>query len=102
MKITSVSIAQEPSLWSLPTEEPVLSRASPCGISGGQSGTGTDFSPSTSVFPYQNNCAKALFISIYTLLLPEGRLGEAWEPPKTQCCFGNLGPLDTKVVLLGL
>jgi hypothetical protein len=43
----------------LTAEARVRSRDSPCGICGGQSGTGTDFSLSTSVFPCQYHCTGA-------------------------------------------
>jgi hypothetical protein len=46
-------MAQAVSRRPLTAEARVLSRVSPCGIYGGQSGTGTGFSPSTSVFPCQ-------------------------------------------------
>jgi hypothetical protein len=48
-------MAQAVSRRPLTTEARVQSRVSPCGICGGQSGSGTDFSPSTSVFPCQFN-----------------------------------------------
>jgi hypothetical protein len=44
-------MAQAVSYRALTTEARVRSWVSPCGICSGQSGTGTGFSPSTSVFP---------------------------------------------------
>ena len=46
-------MAQAVSSQPLTAEARVRSRLSPCEICGGQSGTGTGFSPSTSVFPCQ-------------------------------------------------
>jgi hypothetical protein len=46
-------MAQAVSRRPLTAEARVQSRVSPCGICGGQNGTGTDFSPSNSVFPCQ-------------------------------------------------
>jgi hypothetical protein len=44
-------MAQAVSRRPLTAEAQVQFRVGPCGICGGQSGTGTGFSPSTSVFP---------------------------------------------------
>jgi hypothetical protein len=47
------AMVQTVSLWPLAAEARARSQASPCGISDGQSGTGTDSSPSASILPYQ-------------------------------------------------
>jgi hypothetical protein len=47
------AIAQAVSRRHLTAESQVRARVNPCGIYGGQSGTGTGFSPSYPVFPCQ-------------------------------------------------
>jgi hypothetical protein len=45
------TMVQAVSLWPLTTEAQVCAQFSPCGICGGQSGTRTGFSPSSSILP---------------------------------------------------
>jgi hypothetical protein len=59
------AIAQAVFLQLLTAKDRVRSLGSQCGICGGQTGTGTGFSPIPSIFPYQ--C-----YSIFTLVLSGG------------------------------
>jgi hypothetical protein len=53
-------MAQAVSRRPLTAEARVRARVNPCGICGGQSGTGIGFSPSSSVFPCQYHSTVAL------------------------------------------
>jgi len=89
--------------YRLSLEARVRSLVSPCEISGGQSGNVTRFSQGTLVFPCQNglpHCPTLIFI--YMLLLPDGWLGEGWEPSKKESSFANRVALDRKFILLSL
>jgi hypothetical protein len=68
MHIYGRAVAQAVSRQPFTAESRVRARANPCGIYGGQSGTGTGFSPSCSVFPCQYNS----IVVLHTHILSEG------------------------------
>jgi hypothetical protein len=41
-----------------------------------------------------------ILLFIYTLLLPEDQMGEAWEPSKKQCFFQKSGSTGYKVTCI--
>jgi hypothetical protein len=44
----------------------------------------------------------SILIFIYILLLPEGQMGEAWEPSKDRCFFCNRGAFYRRVLSVSL
>jgi hypothetical protein len=58
--VSGHAMAQVVSRRPLTAEARVRARVNPCGICGGQSGTGTGFSPSSSVFPCQYHSTVAV------------------------------------------
>ena len=64
------AVPQAVSRWSATIEDRVRFRAKPCEFWGGRSGTGTEFSPSISVFLVY---WYSLLIVVLTSLLPEGQ-----------------------------
>jgi hypothetical protein len=60
MEATGHAIAQVVCRRPVTTEARIRARVNPCGICGGQSGTGTGFSLSSSVFPCQYHSTVAL------------------------------------------
>ena len=76
------------------------SKFGPCEICGGQNGTATGFSQNTSLFLVRISPPvryRGLLTLLYTLLLPERQISEAWEPSKKQWSFGYRVALDKNV-----
>jgi hypothetical protein len=65
---------------------------------GGQRSIGTGFPP---LLPFLISVSfQRCSMLIYKLFLPGRQNGEAWEPSKKQCSFGNRGALDSRVLSL--
>jgi len=85
--------------WSLPShhEGPItIAGQAKYDACGGQSRTKQVFLlPRTSIFPLSSSFhQRSTLVFIYMLPSPERQMGEAWEPSKKQCSFGNWGALN--------
>ena len=94
------TIAQAVGLWPLKAEVRVRSQVSPCEICGGQYGTRTSFSPSTSVFPYQHHSTDAPYS--YLSSFSSYQTDKLAKPGnlKEQTSFVYRGTLDRRVLSL--
>jgi hypothetical protein len=66
MTLDGLAMAQAVTIWPLTAEARVLARISLCGNCGGQSGTGTGFSPMSLVFVCQYHPTVALCTHVST------------------------------------
>jgi hypothetical protein len=83
--------------WKLTEDAPVWHQASSCEIRGGQRELGQGF-VWVLRFSLSITFHQCSILIIYTLLLPEGQMAEAWEPAIRQYSFRNRGALDTKAL----
>jgi hypothetical protein len=66
----------------------IRSQVSPCAICDKHSDTVNRFLTQYFSIPLSLSFHKcSILVFLYTLLLPEGQTGEAWEPAKKQSCF---------------
>jgi hypothetical protein len=84
--------------YRLNLEAQLRSQVSPREICGRQSGTGSEFSPSIAVFPLPISFHEFSVLIFINILPVPGQSGDAWEPSKKHCTFGNRTAMDTKVL----
>ena len=87
------AVAQAVNGWPDITETRFRFQLSPWKICDGHGSAGRGFSP---IRFFTVRIIPPVVIFITTLLLPEGRMGDAWESSTEQCCFGNWGILGKK------
>jgi hypothetical protein len=86
-------MAQAVSRRPVTTEAPVRSQVSPYGICGGRIGTGTGFSSSTLVFPYQYHSTSAPYLCSSPCCLYQDKRAKSGNLPKSNALseIGSIG-----------